>query len=129
MSDRFIHPRLQLTPAMGLHFRRSSLPARTLALYTINNAWRLIHGWLYKNQIYWRLGNPVAGIYCRIVCGLVQSGETAAAARTDGAREHSEYTDCLRGAPTVFAGGGGGWPWGYIKFMFDFKNYVIQIML
>jgi hypothetical protein len=25
-------------------------------------------------------------------------------------------------------GGGGGWPWGYVKFTYDFKNYVIKIM-
>jgi len=27
-----------------------------------------------------------------------------------------------------YLGGGGGWPWGYIQFLFGFKNYVRKIM-
>jgi hypothetical protein len=36
------------------------------------------------------------------------------------------------GAPRNFlwggGEGGGGWPWGYIQFMFHFKNYVMKLM-
>jgi hypothetical protein len=33
-----------------------------------------------------------------------------------------------RGHPEIFLGGG-GWPWAYVQFKFDFKNYVIKITL
>jgi hypothetical protein len=33
-----------------------------------------------------------------------------------------------RRAPRIFPWGEGGWHWGYIYFMFDFKIYIIKIM-
>ena len=32
------------------------------------------------------------------------------------------------GTPKIFLLAGGDWPWGYMEFMFDFKNCVMKIM-